>query len=107
MPMRHFARTPALIAVLSAWTGLAGGQTPATSYRPGIDVTDYAITLDIPDTGVVIQGDVVVSFAGKSDFRSVPHFHAWVSLTRTAGEDTEFVVMRGKERLELRYLLPE
>ena len=53
------------------------------------------------------HGDVVVSFANKSDFRSVQHFHAWVSLTRTAGEETEFVVMRGKERLVLRYRLPE
>lgn len=52
------------------------------------------------------HGDVVVSFAGKTDFLSVPHFHAWVSLTRTAGEDTEFVVMRGRERLVLRYKLP-
>jgi hypothetical protein len=53
------------------------------------------------------NGDVVVGFAGKDDFVSVPHFHAWVSLTRTAGEDTEIVVLRGKERTVLRYALPQ
>jgi len=53
------------------------------------------------------KGDVVIAFAGKDDFVSVEHFHAWVSLTRTAGEDTEIVVLRGKARLVLRYPLPE
>ncbi len=53
------------------------------------------------------KGDVVVSFAGQHDFRSVEHFHTWIGLTRTAGEDTEIVVLRGKERLVLHYPLPK
>jgi hypothetical protein len=51
-------------------------------------------------------GDVVVSFAGKNDFVSMDHFHAWVALTRTAGEDVEIVVRRGEERVALHYPLP-
>lgn len=53
------------------------------------------------------KGDVVVSFAGKHDFASMDHFHAWVALTRTAGEDIEIVVRRGRERLVLHYALPK
>ena len=53
------------------------------------------------------KGDVVVAFAGKSDFVSVEHFHTWVALTCTAGADTEIVVRRGKERVVLRYALPQ
>lgn len=30
-------------------------------YRPGFDVLDYLITLDIPDTGAVIQGDAMLT----------------------------------------------
>lgn len=53
------------------------------------------------------KGDVVVAFAGKSDFASVDHFHAWVRLTRTAGEEVEIVVLRDGARHTLRYALPE
>lgn len=52
------------------------------------------------------KGDVVVSFAGKSDFVSVDHFHAWIGLTRTAGEEVEIVVLRDGVRRTLRYRLP-
>jgi 20S proteasome alpha/beta subunit len=34
------------------------------------------------------------------------HCHAWVALTGTAGDDTEIVVRRGKQRLTLHYALP-
>ncbi|MCB9879436.1 MAG: PDZ domain-containing protein [Planctomycetes bacterium] len=52
------------------------------------------------------KGDVVVSFAGKDDFASVEHFHAWVRLTRAVGEQVELVVLRNGERHTLRYALP-
>ena len=52
------------------------------------------------------KNDVVVAFAGKSDFLSMDHFHAWVALTCNAGADTEIVVLRGKKRRVLRYALP-
>jgi aminopeptidase N len=53
MPMRHFALGLLILAVLPA--------NAAAQYRPGIDVLDYSISLEIPDTGAVIQGDVVVT----------------------------------------------
>jgi hypothetical protein len=52
------------------------------------------------------QGDVVVAFAGKRDFVSVDHFHAWIALTRTAGEDVDIVVLRAGAQVVLRYALP-
>src|SRR5437868_4789548 len=30
-------------------------------YRPGIDVLDYALSVDLPDTGSVIRGDAMVT----------------------------------------------
>ena len=49
----------ALVAAAAASPpALAQEQRP---YRPGIDVLDYAITIDIPDTGAVIQGDVMLT----------------------------------------------
>src|SRR5438093_6097121 len=30
-------------------------------YRPGIDVLDYAISLDLPDTGSTIRGDAMLT----------------------------------------------
>lgn len=53
------------------------------------------------------KGDVVVSFAGRSDFDSVAHFHAWVRLTRTVGEEVEVVLLRDGGRRTVRYALPE
>lgn len=52
-------------------------------------------------------GDVVLSFAGKRDFRGFDHLHAHVALTLTAGVDTEIVVWRDGKELTLRYKLPE
>lgn len=52
------------------------------------------------------KGDVVVSFAGKDDFESVAHFHAWVRLERSAGDEVEIVVLRDGERRTQRYRLP-
>jgi aminopeptidase N len=31
------------------------------SYQPGVDVLDYDVTLDLPDTGAMLRGDVVIT----------------------------------------------
>ncbi|HEX7937662.1 MAG TPA: hypothetical protein VF483_01650, partial [Gemmatimonadaceae bacterium] len=59
--MRHFAPPFICAAAIALLPSVAASQEPHP-YRPGIDVLDYNITLDIPDTGAVIQGDVVVTF---------------------------------------------
>jgi aminopeptidase N len=41
-------------------TGSALTQEQAR-YRPGIDVLDYAFTIDLPDTGAVIRGDAMLT----------------------------------------------
>lgn len=53
------------------------------------------------------KGDVILAFAGRSDFTSPEHFHAFVRLTRRAGEEVEVRLLRDGERLTLRYRLPE
>src|SRR4051794_32676842 len=37
---------------------VAVAQAPSThTYRPGVDVLDYAFRIDLPDTGSLIKGD--------------------------------------------------
>lgn len=55
----------------------------------------------------ISKGDVVLAFAGKDDFVSVDHFHAWVALTRQAGEEVEVVLLRDGQRQTVRYALPQ
>lgn len=52
------------------------------------------------------KGDVVVAFAGKHDFVSVEHFHAWVRLTKQVGDEVAIEVLRNGEKKTLRYALP-
>ena len=51
----------ALVAIAPA--ALAQGKTPSVPlpYRPGIDVTDYDIMLDLPERGAVIGGRAVLA----------------------------------------------
>jgi len=42
--------------------------------------------------------DVVLSAAGKDDFTSTVHFHAWFRLTRKVGETVPIVILRKGER---------
>jgi hypothetical protein len=48
------------------------------------------------------KGDVVVSLAGRADFASVDHVHAWWRFTRRTGEELEVVALRGGQRRVLR-----
>ena len=54
------------ITVAVGWsltfTAMASGQTTGPHpYRPGIDILDYSITLDLPDRGASIEGRAVLS----------------------------------------------
>ena len=51
----------ALLASLTIHASLPAQGTGPLSYRPGIDVVDYAITLDLPDRGASIEGRAVLS----------------------------------------------
>lgn len=105
---------------LSPSAGFGGPALDAAAKRElGIDPTKFAFRVQyLVDWGEqahrgraaksagLRKGDVVVSFAGKDEFRSMEHFHAWVALTGTAGVETEIVVRRGEQRLVLHYALP-
>jgi len=49
------------------------------------------------------NGDLFLSAAGKSDFDSIDHFHAWWRMTRKPGETVPVVVLRGAERKTLEF----
>ncbi len=53
------------------------------------------------------QGDIVLAIDDKTDFDDIEHFHAWIRLTKKAGDEVRIrFVRRGKERT-IRYRLPE
>ncbi|MDB4892221.1 MAG: hypothetical protein JWL61_4076 [Gemmatimonadetes bacterium] len=58
MRVRLLALVPLLIAAS------AGAQPPA--YQPGIDVIDYDIAIELPDTGAFIRGDVTITLRRSS-----------------------------------------
>src|SRR5438045_9552974 len=64
LPMsRPTLRSVATLATLVALTG-AFDRLPAQEmhpYRPGIDVLDYALVIDLPDTGSLIRGDATIT----------------------------------------------
>lgn len=96
---------PALDAAARAALGIADG-TFAFRVQYVVDWGENAHRGRAAKAAGLQKGDVVVSFAGRHDFASVEHFHAWVALTRTAGEPAEIVVLRDGERRVLRYELP-
>ena len=53
------------------------------------------------------KGDIVLAFAGKDDFLSVDHFHAFVALACRAGQEVEVVLLRAGERKVVQLVLPE
>src|SRR4051794_22997323 len=56
----------ATLASLCCLTSIARAQsvqsapTVASKYQPGIDVLDYDVHLELPDTGAFLRGDVTV-----------------------------------------------
>jgi aminopeptidase N len=62
--MRRHLLAAAIVCASWPFNGLlaqATGAFPGHTYQPGIDVVDYDITLDLPDTGAMIRGDVIVT----------------------------------------------
>lgn len=49
----------AICVVVASNTAIA--QRAPRPYQPGIDVLEYALTLDLPDTGAFIRGDAVIT----------------------------------------------
>jgi len=50
-----------VVSCLTTTSMVRGQGTGPLPYRPGIDVTDYAITLDLPQRGASIEGRAVLS----------------------------------------------
>src|SRR5881394_1356291 len=58
--VKQAASIVACFVVFAGVASAANAQDPHP-YRPGIDVLDYAITLDLPDTGSTIKADVMLT----------------------------------------------
>jgi aminopeptidase N len=76
MSHQSSARATLLVALLMSSSAIAsaqgGGTLAGHTYQPGIDVLDYDITIELPDTGRFIRGDVTVTArraAGVSTLR--------------------------------------
>ena len=53
-------RATALAVMLALCSSLAAAQE-SRPYRPGIDVLDYALAIELPDTGATIKGDATLT----------------------------------------------
>ena len=68
----YTARTRCVLVALFAFGAHAGAQSRAPqasqppTYQPGIDVIDYDITLELPDTDSFLRGDVLVTLRRAS-----------------------------------------
>ncbi|MEO7712445.1 MAG: hypothetical protein ABIV10_05955, partial [Gemmatimonadaceae bacterium] len=73
--MLSATRISALLVILALAPARAqgpGGTVATSGYQPGIDVRDYDIRIELPDTGAFIRGDVTVTArraAGVSTLR--------------------------------------
>jgi aminopeptidase N len=61
IPMYHAASIRLLLASVALALPVSAMAQDARAYRPGVDVLDYAITIEIPDTGAVIQADALLT----------------------------------------------
>jgi aminopeptidase N len=62
--LKHLVNTLAVTALLASTAsaqGTAVRAAAAPTYEPGIDVQDYAFTLELPDTGSFLRGDATVT----------------------------------------------
>lgn len=105
---------------LSPQTGFGGPWLPADRRRAlGLPADTFALTVQyFVDWGEqrhrgaaakasgLQKGDVVVGFAGRSDYASIEHWHADVALSLRPGQEVALVVLRDGRRETLRYRLP-
>ncbi|MFI5228125.1 MAG: M1 family metallopeptidase [Gemmatimonadales bacterium] len=67
---RSATRLPSLLAMAGAFTmATAARRAPAQEprpYRPAFDVSDYAISIDLPDTGSTIHATTVITLSKMS-----------------------------------------
>ena len=101
--------------------GFGGNElTPAESKRLGLaeDTFAFRVTYLVTWGGNqrfgraaaragLREGDVFLAAAGKRDFESEDHVHAWWRLTRTPGEVVELEVLRDGERRTISLPVPE
>ena len=61
-PLKHLLRFIALstLAGCAASAQVGPSRSVAPTYQPGIDVQDYAFTLELPDTGAFLRGDATL-----------------------------------------------
>ena len=59
---RRIFRALAVCAALGTYSAeVAIAQSAPPTYQPGIDVLDYDVTLELPDTGAFLRGDVTLT----------------------------------------------
>jgi aminopeptidase N len=81
----------ALLAVAVAWTPRADAQK-SRPYRPAFDVADYALTIDLPDTGSMIKGNALITVArvARADTLRLDLLDLDVDRVSVDGRDAKF-----------------
>jgi hypothetical protein len=97
-----------------------GGPALTTAQKKALDLDPKKFALrvqyivdwgDFPQQGRenrrkgLRKGDVVISYAGKDDFATVPHFHSWTRLTKKRGDSVKIVLLRAGRRREIEVTL--
>jgi aminopeptidase N len=90
-------RTTLLVLAVSA----VSGAQQVHPYRPGVDVLDYAITLDLPDTGAVIRGDVVLTVRRTAPLDTLVLDLRELRVTRVAVNDREWRARRSDSTIHV------
>ena len=82
---------------------LIPGFLPAQEhpYRPGVDVRDYAITIDLPDTGSVIRGDALLTVRRTAPLDTLVLDLRDLQVTRVAVNDRNLQARRADSTIHI------
>ena len=82
----------ALCCVAFALTARSGAAQKSRPYQPAFDVSDYALTLDLPDTGSTIRGNALITVArvARADTLRLDLLDLDVQRVSVDGRDAQF-----------------
>ena len=93
MSVAGVARRLVGVALLLAGSSAASWAQPACPYQPAFDVSDYAIALDIPDSGATIHAvaTLTVTRSGRADTLTLDLLDLTVNRVTVDGRAVNFV----------------
>ena len=104
-PLKNFFRLLAITTLAGCSASAQVRPSPvaaAPTYQPGIDVQDYAFTLELPDTGAFLRGDATVTLRRSAGVRAL-HLDLVDALTvrRVTVNDSVVAAPHGGGRIDI------